>query len=201
MFFLDGFDGTGKTFLISLMLAKIRSDEEIALTTASSGIAATLLDGGTTAHSRFKIPIDIQSDSTCNIPAQSHLAELIRETKLMFWDEAPMQHRHTFEAIDRTFKDIRNDPRSFGDVVFCFCEDFRQILPIVPRGTRGQIVSASLKRSSFRHQFNICLSSSICACFRRKCRPKNDCVKRNFRIVFLQSERVVVPSTRPFSGR
>ena len=32
----------------------------------------------------YKIPIDINSDSTCNIPAQSHLAELIRETQLVF---------------------------------------------------------------------------------------------------------------------
>ena len=105
------------------------------------------LDGGTTAHSRFKIPIDIQADSTCNIPAQSHLAELLRETQLVFWDEAPMQHRYTFEAVNRTLKDIRKDPRPFGGVVFCFCGDFRQILPVIPRGTRGQIVSACIKRS------------------------------------------------------
>ena len=58
-----------------------------------------------------------------------------------------MQHRHTFETIDRIFKNIRNDPRSFGGVVFCFCENFRQILPVVPRGIRGQIVSACLKHS------------------------------------------------------
>ena len=31
--------------------------------------------------------------------------------------------------------------------MFCFCGDFRQILPVIPRGTRGQIVSACLKRS------------------------------------------------------
>ena len=58
VFFLEGFGGTGKTFLVNLVLAKIRADGGIALSTASSGIAATLLDGGTTAHSRFKIPID-----------------------------------------------------------------------------------------------------------------------------------------------
>ena len=142
-FFLERFGGTGKTYLINLVLAKIRADGGIALSTASSGIATTLLEGGTTAHSRFKIPIDIHADSTCNIPAQSHLAELLRETQLVFWDEAPMQHRYTFEAVNRTMKDIRKDPRPFGGVVFCFCVDFRQILPVVPRGTRGQIVSAS----------------------------------------------------------
>jgi len=147
VFFLEGFGGTGKTFLINLVLAKIRADGGIALSTASSEIAATLLDGGTTAHSRFKIPIDIQRDSTCNIPAQSHLAELLCETQLVFWDEAPMQHRYTFEAVNRTLKDIRKDLRPFGGVVFCFCGDFRQILPVVPRGTRGQIVSACIKCS------------------------------------------------------
>ncbi len=43
VFFLEGFDGTGNTFLINLMLAKIQSDGGIALATAYS-IAATLLD-------------------------------------------------------------------------------------------------------------------------------------------------------------
>ena len=39
--FLEGFGGTGKTFLINLILAKIRSDGGIALATAPSGVAAT----------------------------------------------------------------------------------------------------------------------------------------------------------------
>ena len=69
MFFLDKFDDIEKTFLTNLILAKIRSNEGIALTIASSGIAATLLNEGTMAHSRFKISIDINSDSICNILA------------------------------------------------------------------------------------------------------------------------------------
>ena len=147
LYFLDGFGGAGKTFVINLTLSKVRSEGRIALAVASSGIAATLLEGGTTAHSRFKIPIDIDNNSTCNIPVQSPLAELIRQTDLLFWDEAVMQHRHVFEAVDRTFQDIRSDPRPFGGIVVCFCGDFRQILPVIPKGTRGQIVAACLKRS------------------------------------------------------
>jgi ATP-dependent DNA helicase PIF1 len=135
VYFLDGYGGTGKTFTINLTLAQARANGHIAIAVASSGIAAVLLDGGTTAHSRFKIPIEIHAESTCNIPAQGHLAELIREAKLVFWDEAPMQHRHCMEAVDRTFRDIRNDPRPFGGVVFCFCGDFRQILQAVPKGS------------------------------------------------------------------
>lgn len=67
--FLDAPGGTGKTFLISLLLAEIRSKNDIALAVASSGIAATLLDGGRTAHSAFKLPLNIQNnpDAVCNI--------------------------------------------------------------------------------------------------------------------------------------
>ena len=43
--FLDAPGGTGKTFLINLILAKLRSEGKIALATASSGTAATLLAG------------------------------------------------------------------------------------------------------------------------------------------------------------
>ena len=48
MLFFDAPGGTGKTFLINLILAKLRSEGNIALATASSGIAATLLTGGRT---------------------------------------------------------------------------------------------------------------------------------------------------------
>ena len=50
-YFLDVPGGTGKTFIINLLLAKVRFDKKIALAVASSGIAATLLEGGQTAHS------------------------------------------------------------------------------------------------------------------------------------------------------
>lgn len=42
--FLDAPGGTGKTFLLNLILAKIRSQNEVAVAVASSGIASTLLD-------------------------------------------------------------------------------------------------------------------------------------------------------------
>jgi hypothetical protein len=46
LFFLDVPGGTGTTFLINLLLAENRKQNEITLATALSGIAATLLEGG-----------------------------------------------------------------------------------------------------------------------------------------------------------
>lgn len=78
-FFLDAPGGTGKTFVISLILAEIRSNNGIALAVASSGIA-TLLDGGRTAHSVFKLPLNIQNnpDAVCNIKKQSSMATVLK---------------------------------------------------------------------------------------------------------------------------
>jgi ATP-dependent DNA helicase PIF1 len=69
------------------------------LAVASSGIAALLLDGGTTAHSCLKISVNnIHKYLTYYIPRQFNEANLMRATILILWDEAPMQHKHTFEA-------------------------------------------------------------------------------------------------------
>ena len=61
LFFLDAPPGTCKTFLINLVIAKnkIAGKEQLAL----SGIAATLLLSGRTAHFIFKIPIKIRENS------------------------------------------------------------------------------------------------------------------------------------------
>ncbi|GJZ72575.1 ATP-dependent DNA helicase PIF1-like protein [Tanacetum coccineum] len=98
---------------------------------ASSGIAALLLEGGRTAHSRFAIPINVVEDSMCHIGADSDLADLIRRAKLIIWDEAPMINRHCYEAFDRTLRDIcMTDPSVVSDKVFegkvvLFSGDFR----------------------------------------------------------------------------
>ena len=89
-FFVDDPGGTGKTFLYNTLLAKIRSRSEIALAMASSGIAALLLEGGRTVHSRLKVPITLNELSVCNITKQSALAKLIQGAKLLVWDEAPI---------------------------------------------------------------------------------------------------------------
>jgi hypothetical protein len=69
---------------------------------------------------RFRIPLVIEPTTICNIPAQSHLADLIRRTSLIIWDEAPAQNRLCFEAVDRTFKDLRKCDLWFGGITMIF---------------------------------------------------------------------------------
>ncbi|GJS31895.1 hypothetical protein Tco_0492515 [Tanacetum coccineum] len=105
---------TSKTFVWKTLSAAIRRRRDIVLNVASSGIAALLLPGGRTAHSRFAIPINVNEDST---------------------------------SLDRTLKDIMRSSNPFGGIVVVFGGYFRQILPVIPRGTRSEIVNASLRCS------------------------------------------------------
>jgi ATP-dependent DNA helicase PIF1 len=73
---------------------------------------------------------------------------VFREAKLIVWDEAPAQHRHYAEAVDRTLRDIMQRPYSpFGGKVVVFGGDFQQCAPMVSKGFRAAIVSAALSRS------------------------------------------------------
>ncbi|XP_076945766.1 uncharacterized protein LOC143616964 [Bidens hawaiensis] len=131
VFFIYGYGGTGKTYLWKSLSASIRSKGEIVLNVASSGIASLLLEGGRTAHSRFLILINLTEDSQCQVKGNTNVSELLKKTSLIIWDEAPMIHKHAFEALDITLKDVMNVDLGntfgslFGGKVVVLGGDFR----------------------------------------------------------------------------
>ncbi|XP_012850962.1 PREDICTED: uncharacterized protein LOC105970675 [Erythranthe guttata] len=119
---------------------------------ATSGVAAAIMSGGRTTHSRFKIPIDANESSDCNISKQSGVINLLRTKKLIIWDEAPMAKRWAIKNVDKLFKDIMGNDEHFGGKVVVFGGDYRQVLPVVPRGTIHQTISASFVKSRLWHK-------------------------------------------------
>ncbi|XP_023916072.1 uncharacterized protein LOC112027653 [Quercus suber] len=105
-FFVYGHGGIGKTYLWKTIICRLRLEGKIVIAIASSRIAALLLPGRRTAHSRFQIPINVTNSSTCGIKQGSQIAELMTKASLIVWDEAPMAHRNCFEAVDRSLRDI-----------------------------------------------------------------------------------------------
>jgi hypothetical protein len=106
-FFVDGLGRAGKTFLYGCLLSKVRSTGDIVLSMASSSIVALLLEDGCIAHSRFKIPVaGLCGSSACYVPLNSPQAALIRAARLIVWDEAPMAHKHVFEAVNHTLQHV-----------------------------------------------------------------------------------------------
>ncbi|KIH42856.1 hypothetical protein ANCDUO_27154, partial [Ancylostoma duodenale] len=119
IFFLDAPRGTGKTFLINLLLAEGH------------------YYGGRTAYSALKLPLDLaRSESpVCNISKSPGKAQVLKMCKVIVWDECTMAHERALEALDRTLQDIRENNRLMGGVVLVLADDFRQTLPVIPRAT------------------------------------------------------------------
>ena len=144
IYFIDGPGGTGKTFLYKALLVGVRSQNLIDLATTSSGVSASLLPGGRTAHSRFKIPLETVGEVICSVSKQSALGTLLKMSTLILWDEAPMVNRCAVEAVDKMLRDITDCNLPFGGKVVVLGGDFRQVLPVIPRGKKEDIMKASL---------------------------------------------------------
>eukprot|EP00918_Siedleckia_nematoides_P094860 GHVU01208280.1.p1 GENE.GHVU01208280.1~~GHVU01208280.1.p1 ORF type:complete len:841 (+),score=47.33 GHVU01208280.1:116-2524(+) len=128
--------GSGKTTLINLILDTFRADGRIALSVASTGIAASLLHGGLTFHSRFRCPLELSPDLRLRIKGHSSLAQLLRKCHIIIWDEISMAHRLWLEAPDICLRDLCRDSNNqpsklpFGGKIILVAGDFRQTLPI-----------------------------------------------------------------------
>jgi ATP-dependent DNA helicase PIF1 len=92
---------------------------------ATAGVAASIMPGGRTAHSRFKIPLTIDSGGCCRFIKQSGTATPLRTASLIIWDEASMIKKQAVGALDNSTRDIMDRPDlPFGGKTVVFGGDF-----------------------------------------------------------------------------
>ena len=88
---------------------------------------------------------------------------VLKETLLIIWDEAVMQHCYGPEAVNKTIQDLLENDKLFGGITILFVGDFRQTLPVIPKGTRAQIVDASLCKSRLWEHIEVLhLTQNMC---------------------------------------
>jgi hypothetical protein len=146
-FFIDGPGGSGKTFVYTTLYHLATGNRKKVINVAWTGIAANLLPDGRTVTSTFRLVVQDES-RTSSMNIQSKEAAALRATDVIIWDEAPMAPRAALEAVDSLLQDVMQNALPFGGKIMVLGGDFRQVLPVVERGTRGQIVEACIKRSS-----------------------------------------------------
>ncbi len=66
-----------------------------------------------------------------------------------------MCHRYCIEAVDRSLRDIARRNVPFGGKCVLFSADFLQILPVIPEGSRTQIVHGCVKSSALHAGFRV----------------------------------------------
>lgn len=129
-FYLQGSGGTGKTHLYNTILDFCNIWHIPSIAVAFTGIAALLLKNGRTVHSTFRLPLDLDADSRSSITAQSQEAAILRNLRIIIWDEVSMVSYHVINAVDRLLQDVCDNNRPFGGKCILLGGDVKQLLPV-----------------------------------------------------------------------
>ena len=144
-FFLQGLDGTGKTYLLSVLRDMLEAEGMFAEICATTGIAAKLYRGGRTLHSLLGLGVEDkdasdQHSKLSKYGPNSERGKLIKSLSLPIVNEASMMQRVLFEHVDTILKDLRclphhdssGDRPYFGGLVVVYACDYLQLLPVLP---------------------------------------------------------------------
>ena len=86
-----------------------------------------------------------REDVTSAITAQIARADVLRQARLIVWDEAPMAPREALECVDMLLRGLlANNLPSWGKVLV-LGGDFRHVLFVMPHCAREDIVGQSIK--------------------------------------------------------
>ena len=122
-------------------------------------------------HSRFNIPLNVQLDSNLQISKGTAKAKLIKQAKLIIWDEAPMAHKNMLYYLDEQLRDVTGNNTIFGGKTLLLCGDFCQLPPVIVNGNKKAAIIGSIKQSTlfqFATILKLTRNERIRAVFRNK---------------------------------
>ena len=157
LFFLDDLEDTKKIFVQNIVMRKFRFEKFIILVVAFFDITITLLNDDQIVHARFKISLDLNFQSLCDIDKNTNRVKFIKQIKFIFWDETLMQRKWDMMIVNRIIFDLLDvfENFLFDDKTICFCENFKQTLLVCLSKRRDVIVDSCLQKISFWSKIEI----------------------------------------------
>lgn len=111
--FLTGAPGAGKTYVLNEFIKQARARGASVAVTASTGIAATHLNGQT-IHSWSGVGVaEAMTDSLLK-QIKTRRGKRIRATDILVIDEISMMHAWLFDMVDQACRAVRRNPEPFG---------------------------------------------------------------------------------------
>jgi ATP-dependent exoDNAse (exonuclease V) alpha subunit len=136
--FLTGEAGSGKTYTINLFKDFLRSKYKTVAVTASTGIAATHINGITIhSFSGLGIKEKIEQKDLDTIASKKHVVDQIQNADVLIIDEISMLSAQVLDNVERIISYIRGgvfDDRAFGGMQVIFVGDFYQLPPVDKKG-------------------------------------------------------------------
>jgi ATP-dependent exoDNAse (exonuclease V) alpha subunit len=155
--FLTGAAGSGKSHLLRRYIAYLRKNKIHVGVTASTGIAATQINGRT-IHSWAGIGIhrDLADKEISKLFYNDDVRERITKARVLIIDEVSMLGANLLDLVDRVCKKLRQSEEPFGGIQVILCGDFFQLPPIPDRESGARTEFAFSARAWQTGQFLTC---------------------------------------------
>ncbi len=129
--FLTGSAGTGKTFVLNQYISYLKERKVAVAVTASTGIAATHMNG-MTIHSWSGIGVKekLTNSNLRSLKTKKYLEKKFDKVKVLIIDEISMLHRNQLELVDQVLQYFKENQLPFGGIQLIVCGDFFQLPPI-----------------------------------------------------------------------
>ncbi len=158
--FLTGSAGSGKTYTLNQYIDYLRARRVPVAVTASTGIAATHMNG-TTIHSWSGIGIkdELSDRDLTNLSRKQFLADRLKDTAVLVIDEISMLHAKQLNLVNQVLKYIRKNDKAFGGIQVVVAGDFFQLPPIGSKGETNREKFAFMSEAWLDAKFHICYLS------------------------------------------
>lgn len=127
--FLTGAPGAGKTYVLNQFVKQARQRGASVAVTASTGIAATHLNGQT-IHSWSGVGVAQVMTDTLLKQIKTRRGKRIRATDILVIDEISMMHAWLFDMVDQACRVVRRSPEPFGGLQVVMSGDLFQLPPV-----------------------------------------------------------------------
>lgn len=158
--FLTGSAGSGKTYTLNQYIDYLRARRVPVAVTASTGIAATHMNG-TTIHSWSGIGIkdELTDRDLTNLSRKQFLADRLKDTAVLIIDEISMLHAKQLNLVSQVLKHVRKNDTAFGGIQVVVAGDFFQLPPIGSKGESNREKFAFMSEAWLDAKFHICYLS------------------------------------------
>lgn len=150
--FLTGAPGAGKTYVLNEFIAGARRDGASVSVTASTGIAATHINGQT-IHSWSGVGLATALTDNLLKTIRTRRKRKLQAADILVIDEVSMMHAWLFDMVDEVCRRVRRDERPFGGLQVVLSGDFFQLPPVSVSGRNHDLIAPSPEFIASRERY------------------------------------------------
>ncbi|OTG99447.1 AAA family ATPase [Acinetobacter sp. ANC 4973] len=155
--FLTGSAGAGKTYTLNQYINYLKARKVPVAITASTGIAATHMNG-MTIHTWAGIGIkDFLSDADLkNMKERKYLKEHLENAQVLIIDEISMLHAKQLNLVNQVLKYFKESDDAFGGVQVIVAGDFFQLPPVGKKDENNRDKFCFMSEAWVEAKFRVC---------------------------------------------